>query len=377
LPIGIAAVIAQAGWPLPQLWTADLVERLPRKKPVVVNLGFFLERIPLWVMVIPALIAASHSRLALPLFLVAYAWFTLGGGIVATAWHDLIARCFPVDRRGRVWGLTSFLSAVTATASAGLSAWLLDRLPFPRNFAALFALAAVFITVSWAFLALTREPEQPGKTRAQDSPSFLSQLPSLIAGDRNYRNFLSARLLLALGQMGLGFVTVAAVRRWAVADGVVGIYTAAMSLGQAGATLLLGFLTDRFGHKFALELGALAFGAAFLLAWLAPAPGWFYLVLALLGMGLGAIIVSGVLIVMEFSEPVRRPTYVGLTNTSVGLVGVAAPLIGAWLAESSYDLLFAVSAAISLLAFLTMRYWVSEPRRLAASSRHQSAVPGP
>jgi MFS family permease len=367
LPIGIAAVISQAGWFLPQLWTADPVERLPRKKPLVVNLGFFLERLPLWVMVIPALIAVDHGGLALVLFLVAYGWFTLGGGMVATAWHDMIARCFPVERRGRFWGLTSFLSAGAATAGAALSAWLLSRLPFPNNFAVLFGLAAVFITVSWAFLALTREPEQPGKVRSAGSPSFLSQLPSLVANDRNYRNFLAARLLLAVGQMGLGFVTVAAVRRWAVADSAVGIYTAAMSLGQTGATLLLGFLTDRFGHKFALELGALAFGAAFLLAWLAPAPGWYYLVLALLGVGLGAMMISGVLIVMEFAEPIRRPTYVGLTNTSVGLVSIIVPLIGAWLADLSYDLLFAASAGASLLAFLAMRYWVSEPRHLSAS----------
>jgi MFS family permease len=366
LPIGIAAVISQAGWHLPQLWTADSVEQLPRKKPLVVKLGFFLERVPLWVMIVPALIAIHHQGLALALFLLAYAWFTLGGGMVATAWHDLIARCFPVERRGRFWGLTSFLSAGTATAGAALSAWLLNRLAFPDNFAVLFGLAAVFITVSWAFLALTREPEQPGKARIQGSPSFMSQLPSLVASDSNYRRFLGARLLLAVGQMGLGFVTVAAVRKWAVADSVVGIYTAAMSMGQAGATLLLGFLTDRLGHKFALELGALAFGAAFLVAWLAPSPGWFYLVLALLGVGLGAMVVSGVLIVMEFCEPIRRPTYVGLTNTSVGVVSVIAPLVGAWLAESSYDALFAVSTVASLLAFLMMRYGVSEPRHLSA-----------
>jgi hypothetical protein len=45
--IGVTAVIAQGSWYLPQLFTANLVERLPRKKPVVVNLGFFTERLPL------------------------------------------------------------------------------------------------------------------------------------------------------------------------------------------------------------------------------------------------------------------------------------------------------------------------------------------
>jgi hypothetical protein len=42
LPIGIAAVIAQSGWALPQIFTANSVERLARKKPILVNLGFSL-----------------------------------------------------------------------------------------------------------------------------------------------------------------------------------------------------------------------------------------------------------------------------------------------------------------------------------------------
>ena len=47
-------MIAQAGWFLPQLFTANLTEQLARKKPVVVNLGLFLERLPVWLMVAAA-----------------------------------------------------------------------------------------------------------------------------------------------------------------------------------------------------------------------------------------------------------------------------------------------------------------------------------
>ena len=56
---GLLAVIAQAGWFLPQLFTANLMERLARKKPVVVNAGFFLERVPIWV-----IFAAAWPRTA-------------------------------------------------------------------------------------------------------------------------------------------------------------------------------------------------------------------------------------------------------------------------------------------------------------------------
>ena len=48
LLIGLIAVLAQAGWLLPQIFTAGYIETLDRKKPVIVNLGFFTERVPTW-----------------------------------------------------------------------------------------------------------------------------------------------------------------------------------------------------------------------------------------------------------------------------------------------------------------------------------------
>ena len=80
-PVGLVAVVAQGGWFLPQLFTANAVEHLARKKPVVINLGFFLERLPMWGLLLAALLAARSAPLALALFLLAYAWHTLGAGL--------------------------------------------------------------------------------------------------------------------------------------------------------------------------------------------------------------------------------------------------------------------------------------------------------
>ena len=155
LAFGILAVTAQAGWFLPQIFTANLMERLARKKPVVINLGFFLERVPLWIMVLAAMVAVTAPKLAIVLLLGAYAWHALGAGAVAVSWQDLLARCFPVNRRGRFFGFTSFLGAGAGALGALLSTWLLNRYAFPVNFTYVFTIAAVSITVSWVFLAFT------------------------------------------------------------------------------------------------------------------------------------------------------------------------------------------------------------------------------
>jgi MFS family permease len=187
-------------------------------------------------------------------------------------------------------------------------------------------------------------------------------LTQILRHDHNFRIFLQARLLLALGGLGTGFLTIAAIERWQVSDGTVGLYTAALLLGQTAGNLLAGLLADKFGHKLPLELGAAAAVIAFSLAWLAPAPAWYYFVFACWGISFGIAIVSGILIILEFSPAAHRPSYIGLTNTGVGLASALAPLAGGWLAGFGYNGLFAVSAGINLLALVLLFWQVKEPR---------------
>ena len=364
--IGLVAVVSQGAWFLPQLVTARWIEGLPHVKPVVVRAGFFLERLPVWLLVLAPLLAPRSPLLALAIFFVAYTWRGLGGGAVGPAWQDLIARCFPVERRGRFLGMANFLGTGAGAAGAALSTWLLRNLEFARNFTYIFAIAAAGTTLSWFFISLTREPSQPLRPRQTSSRQFLDSLPRIVRQDSNFRRFLIARCLVALASLGTGFVTVAAVQRWQVPDGTVGLYTVANLAGQTAAYLAFGFLADRRGHKLPLELGALALAAAMALAWLAPAPGWMFLVFVLTGVYLSTLIGSGILIALEFSGPERRPTYVGITNTTVGLVNVIAPLLGTALAAAGYGWTFAAGALIGLTAWAAMHWWVQEPRLVTA-----------
>jgi MFS family permease len=362
LAIGLAALISQGAWYLPQLFTANVVERLPRKKPVVVHLGFFLERLPLWLIVVTPLLALQSPLLALLVFLLAYAWFGFGGGILATSWQDLIARCFPANRRGRFLGLGFFVGAGIGAIAATFSAWLLETFAFPINFFYVFLIAALAILLSWGFLALTREPVTPPPPVPAEKSDFWASLRLILRQDDNFRHFFLARLLIGMSFMGMGFVTVAAIRRWEIADSTVGLFTIALLAGETVGNLFFGLLADRRGHKLSLEIGSLALALAFAVAWLAPQPGWYFAVFALLGIAIGSITTSGILIVLEFGRPEKRPTYTGLVNTSVGVVSIVTPLLAAGLAALNYSYLFALCVIVSLAALILMRWWVQEPR---------------
>jgi MFS family permease len=180
-------------------------------------------------------------------------------------------------------------------------------------------------------------------------------------------------MLLVLGTMGAGFVTVVAVERWSVPDAVVGVYTAILLLGQTAGNLLAGVIADRRGHKLPLIIGGSAQVVGFALAALTPTAQGMYAVYALLGFAVGVNIVSGVLIALEFSSPERRPTYVGVANSAVGVSSGLAPLLGGWVATFGYTWLFGASAVVGIAALLWLVLGVADPRaralRRAAISR--------
>ncbi|NIM95628.1 MAG: MFS transporter [Anaerolineales bacterium] len=365
VPVGIAALIAQGSWYLPQLFTANFTERSPRMKPIVVNLGLFLERLPFWVLVISTFFAIQAPTLALVIFLIGYAWHGFGAGMVAPSWQNLIARCFSAERRGRFFGISMALGTATGMAGAALSTWVLSTYDYPRDFTLIFTLAALSIFVSLFFLALTREPVPSQKLVERTQREFFHGVSDIIQKKLNFRRFLIARFLLVFGSMGAAFVTVAALRVWDVSDGTVGVFTAFQLLGQGIGTLGLGMMADKKGHKVSIEISALAAVLAFFFAFIAPNPTFYFITFFLLGIGNGGIMVSGILIVLEFAEPERRPTYIGIAGTGVGVISMIAPLVGVAIANVSFTLLFGISAAINLLALVGLVFTVREPRTQA------------
>jgi MFS family permease len=368
LLIGLVATISGAGWYLPQLLTANYLQRVPRMKPVVIQIGLFAERLPLLAAALSALLLAQHSpSLALVAFFVCLAWFNLGAGFIAVAWQEMFAKVIPVQYRGRLLGVANFVGTATGVLGAGLAASVLDRFAFPTNFGLCFSLAFLFILLSWASLAATREPPLPSRRNVRSFTEYLRSLPSTIRQDGNFGRYLAARIVGMLARMGTGFLAVYAADRWQLSDSRAGLFTTAMVVGQAGANLILGALADRRGHKLVLEISLLLTAASMAGAVLVPAPAWMYFVFVAVGAAAAGDILAMIGIVMEFSGIEERPTYMGLANTIPGLSAAVAPMIGGWIAQRfSYPTTFASGALLGVAAFAVMHWMVVEPRTQSA-----------
>ncbi|HEX9018193.1 MAG TPA: MFS transporter [Anaerolineaceae bacterium] len=368
LIIGLIPFLNTAGFLLPQLFTSNFVERAPRKKFFPVNIGFFTERLP--VMLLPvtaALFAVRQPTLAVVLFLVIYLWYCGGAGLIIVGWQDMVAKIIPVDRRGRFFGITQFVGSAAGILGALAVPLVLSRFPFPQGFVYSFGAAAVLIFISWVFLSLTREPIVQSSKPHVSQLEYLRSLPAVMRRDRNFLRYLVAQIVFGLGGMAGGFLIVYCAKTWNLPDSQAGGFTIALQLGQVAANLFFGFFSDRKGHKLALELGFVLSVLSFALSFLVRAPDWFYLVFFLRGATIAATMISSVSIVMEFTSPADRPTYIGLANTVPGVASSLAPLIGGLLADfTGYPFLFVLSALLSAAAFVILRWTVRDPRHLPA-----------
>lgn len=385
LLIGLVAVFSQAGWYVPQLFSAAATERRIYKRPIAVRFGYMVERAPALAWPLAALLSVSRPDLGLALFMITFGLHFVGAGLIAPAWQDLIAHTFPPRERGRFFGMTTFLGTSLGALGGLAASRVLGAFAFPVDFAIAFGFAAVCVQLSWVFLALTREPVRLAPHVEDNSPvTDLTGSPSLgpsrpiarraatggslratleiIRRDPGFARFLVVRTLMGFGTMGFGFVAVHTTRAFGAADATVAIFTVFLLIGEAGGNISSGAIADRFGHRLPLIVGVGSVTAAFVIARFAGTVDWFYLAFLLMGVAVGAGRVSAMMIAIEFAPEGRTPSYAGITNTLAGFGGLIAPLIGGAIAASSYPLLFLVTAAINLTAWFGLVFLVRDPR---------------
>ncbi|MEW5871794.1 MAG: MFS transporter [Chloroflexota bacterium] len=363
--IGLIPFLYMAGVLIPQLFTANAIERAPRKKFFPVNIGFFSERLPLLILpLVVYFLTSSYPMLTLALFFALYAWQNLGAGVIVVGWQDMIAKVIPVHRRGRFFGITNFIGNSAGILGALAVPFVLEKFAFPLGYVFSFAVAGALILLSWVFLSLTREPAVYSSKPAVSQLDYLRSLPEVLRKDGNFRMYLLAQITFGLGGMATGFLAVYSAQTWRLPDAQASGFMVAWQIGLALANLFFGFLADRTGHKLNLETTCLLSALMLGLAIAAPAPGWFYLVFFIGGAVNAGAFISSISIVLEFTDPENRPTYIGLANSIPGVALATAPILGGWLARvAGYRSMFVLAAVFALGSWALLHFTVREPRK--------------
>ncbi len=368
LAIGLIPAIYTLGFYLPQLLSANFTEGLVYKKPITMFLGGVGERVPYGLSALVLFfLAASQSSLTLVLFFLLLSITAITSGVATPPWYDMIAKVIPVQYRGTWSGVSHGLGAILGIGGAYFVGKILERYPFPNNFALLFVLSFVMAAISFVGLALNREPPSLSVKEHRPMLSYLKTLPRILQENTNYRRFIISRSILLLGTMATGFYMVYGTEHFATDQASVARLTALLTgvlIGsQAISNLIWGFISDRKGHKTVLVSAAFVLMLVALTALLGNSPTWLVISFILLGVYLAAEQVSGLNIILEFCKDEDRPTFIGLSNTLLAPLFALAPLLGGWLVTLfGFQMLFLVAMVFAAFGALSLGLWVKEPR---------------
>jgi MFS family permease len=153
-------------------------------------------------------------------------------------------------------------------------------------------------------------------------------------------------------------------KHWHLMDGDVSLYNISLLVGTALGNVVFGWLADRHGYKLGIELSAILGVVATLFILVAPSSIWIHLVFGLRGMSAGGMFL-GTMIALEFGPENIRPTYIGLNNTSSGVMTGIAPILGGLLAGSlGYTWMFQAAVILGCLGLVMLHFLVNEPRKV-------------
>lgn len=360
--IGLIPSLHSVGWQFPQLFTAGWTARLRRFKPTVLWLTI-QERIPfLGLALVAWFLPAIGKQNALILAFILLAWQGLGGGLTANPWTSMISKIIPGEYRGTFFGFQSAAANGFISLGSVLAGIILSTVSDRYDFSLLFLITGLVLAVSMIFLGMTREPEDITKTIPVKKHPFWKGTRTILKRDKNFRWFITGRILSQFSTMGFSFYIIYAINHLGMNDLTAGIFSATATGIAILANPMMGWAGDRRGHKKLQLMGILAAALGSFLAWFAPSLQWFYLIMALTGIGTVALWTIPLTLVVKFGKESERPIYIGLSNTLIAPSAIAAPLLGGWLADfTSYPIMFLTSAIFGIITFCIFLFFFIEP----------------
>lgn len=320
--VGLLPSLLGAGAMVPQVFVAPYVARLSRKIELYRRVAW-LRAGSLWLVVVATFVLGQHPHLLLPVFIFGLAANGLFSGISSLPFWEVIGKTVPMERRAGLFSARSLVGGLLGFLTGFVVRFILGiPLPFPYTYAIIFTLGALAYGYCWYFFGLIKEPLEEGKA---DRISL-----ALPFRDFYFRRFLRVRVLLAVAGMVEPFYAAFAVRQLRQ-SGEIGLYLTIFTLSSVLANLLWVQVSRRYGSKALMLVGAGLGTLTPLLALVLPADSYWG-VFVLQGSYLAAIGVSTSTYLINLAPDNNRSSYIGLSNTIVGLLSFS-PVLGGFLAD--------------------------------------------
>ncbi len=351
---------------IPQLFVANKLEAVKYKKPLLIK-AITVRAISWGLLAFTTLLfAKSHPTLMVWILISLLGLFTFMGGVAAIPFSDIFGKAIPSELRGRFFGLRGLLGGILAIIAGLIVKGILQNkhLNFPKNYALIFFLSFVFVTASYIFLSMVKEPAEEVHKETLPFKLFIKKAISILKNDRNFSNFLIVQILVGASSLSLPFYVIYAKRVLHFSKGTVGIFLTVQMIGFVVSNLLWAYLSDYKGNKIVVQLTAIVALTIPLIAIFSRNNLLlFSLTFLLIGVMFSGMSVGYQNFMLDQAIPKERPTYIGLNGTLTFPV-LTYSLIGGFLARFlPYSTIFYITAAIVLTGTI-FSLKLKEPRVL-------------
>lgn len=372
--VGLVPVLWTAGFYFPQIFIANHAQRFPYKMRLFLQTAF-VQRVPWLLLSLLSFFMLGQLGPTAGTFFFFFV-FTLAavtGSLCFPIWFDLIAKLTPVELRGRLFAARNLLGGVLGVLAGIVVEMVLADIAYPLSYGLLFMLAFFFMLVS--YWALTRLKEESPSAVA-DEVHFLEyyrNLPRILKGQKNFRNFLISDALLIAATMAGAFYAVHAIQKFNLSDSSAGLFTVVIMWSTIIGNIFFGGIADRYGHKVNLVLAASSTALSCFVALLAPFEPLYLIVFVCMAFQIGLSGISRLSFVVELCSEEERPTYVALTNLVTSPFTLFGLVAGALATQFGYDVVFLSAGLLAAASALWMALRVEEPRENVERPFVQSA----
>ncbi len=349
--VGFLVPIREAGILLPQLVVAAMIRHLAIRKWVWVA-GASLSALSLGLMGLAGL--NLTGTIAGWLLISALVVFSLSRGLCSVSAKDVLGKTVSKSRRGRLMGISAGISGLF-TLGIGLYIETLGRDTGPALLSGLLLLGALM----WlpAILSFASLREQPGATEGgANALDTARENLALLVRDINFRRFVITRsLLLGVALSPPFYVLIAQQNSTGLAG--LGLLIIAVGLADSISAPIWGRLADRSSRRVMVMAAALA-GLLGVLLWLLESnastllanPWIMALIYLLLIVAHCGVRIGRKVYLVDMAGETNRAAMVAVSNTVIGVVMLAAGLIGVVATLTGPGTLVLLLAMVSFLA---------------------------
>ncbi len=362
---GLATVLIVAG-AFPQLFMARWMAPVIYKKPYL--LGAIYLRILSWAALAYLIYAISDQHpmtlawILVGLLIIFYA----GGGVANVPFTEIIGKVIPAGRRGAFFGGRAALAAPLSIGAALLAREIMARVPYPNNYALLFALAAAGLGIaSLGFLVMHEPPSHVDESGRKTWSAYWKQI---LATSLVLKEVTLAQILTGFSLMVLPFYVVYAREKLAAPLEAVGWFLLAQVLGGVLLSPVWARLVDRFGsRRMLLSCAALSTLTPLLAVILGPL-GWqaMMAVFFLAGATYNGRVVGYQSALLELAPAEERGAFAGVNEAMILPVAFLSLVAGILLQFWSYTTLFLIAAPFIGAGALVLWRWMKKQESVAA-----------